>query len=148
MIFDRGLLPFYLLFVSYPNQVFYEPCFDKPKTSTLGLIHTVVCYLGSPPVALRQFSGDRRPPPTQLLAHVYAVKNIYTCAIRIYAAFELHNRALYDLATLSYLGVLWLFATELWIWRTVRYKEAVFPFFNAGVAVIWLLVQRNWYLYQ
>ncbi|KAF2247232.1 ergosterol biosynthesis protein-like protein Erg28 [Trematosphaeria pertusa] len=124
-----GYLPYFLIY-----------------TSLSAYLHSLFCYLGSHSAALRHFSGPQRPPPTQLLAHVYAVKNIYTASIRAYAAWDITNQAVYDLAILSYVGVLWLFASELLLYRTVRWREAGFPFLNAGVGLIWMVVMRGWYL--
>jgi hypothetical protein len=108
-------------------------------------IHTIFCYLSPPSASLRQFSGPRHPPPTPLLAHVYGVKNIYTSLIRAYAAYQINNQALYDLATFTYVGVLFLFITEMVVWRTVRLREAVFPFVNAGMGLAWTTLAREWY---
>ena len=112
----------------------------------MATVHPFVCYLSPPSAALKQFSGPRHPPPTQLLAHVYGVKNIYTSFIRAYAAYHIHNQAVYDLAIFTYAGVLFLFVTELVVWRTVRMREAVFPFINAGVGLTWTVATRGWYL--
>ncbi|KAF2849141.1 ergosterol biosynthesis protein-like protein Erg28 [Plenodomus tracheiphilus IPT5] len=124
-----GYLPYFLLF-----------------TALLATIHSVICYVSAPSASLRQFSGQLAPPHTQLLAHVYGVKNIYTSLIRAYAAFNVNNRALYDLATLTYVLVLFLFISELAVWKTARLRESVFPFLNAGVGLTWMMATRGWYL--
>jgi hypothetical protein len=116
------------------------------KTAFMATAHSIVCYISPPASSLRVFSGSRHPPPTQLLAHVYGTKNIYSSLIRAYTAFDVNNRALYDLATFTYAIVLFLFVTELTVWKTVRPKEAVFPFVNAGVGLVWMVAARGWYL--
>lgn len=112
----------------------------------MATVHSFVCYLSPPSAALKQFSGPQHPPPTPLLAHVYGVKNVYTSLIRAYAAYHVNNQALYDLAIFTYVGVLFLFVTELLLWKTVRVREAVFPFINAGVGLLWTMTAREWYL--
>ena len=112
----------------------------------MAFIHSVACYILPASASLRQFSGPQRPPPTPLLAHVYGVKNVYTSAIRAYVAYDITNDALYNLAILTYIGVLLLFVSELLVYRTARIKELVFPFMNAGVGVIWMARTRRWYL--
>ncbi|CBX99526.1 hypothetical protein IAQ61_005217 [Plenodomus lingam] len=124
-----GYLPYFLLFTAF-----------------LATVHSVICYVSPPSAGLRQFSGHLSPPHTQLLAHVYGVKNIYTSLIRAYAAFNVNNRALYDLATSTYVLVLFLFITELTVWKTARVRESVFPFLNAGVGLTWMMAARGWYL--
>ena len=92
------------------------------------------------------FSGPRSPPPNTLLAHVYAVKNFYTCLIRLYAVYHLNNQPLYDLAMLTYAGVLWLYVTEFVIWKTSRASDLVIPLTTSGLAIVWMWLQRSWYL--
>jgi hypothetical protein len=92
------------------------------------------------------FKGPRSPPPNALLAHVYGVKNLYTCLMRFYAVYNLNNQPLYDLAMWTYAGVLWLYITEVVIWKTVRPKEALIPWLSAGLGFTWMYVQRDWYL--
>ncbi|KAI0838853.1 hypothetical protein F5Y06DRAFT_266706 [Hypoxylon sp. FL0890] len=69
-----GYLPYYLLY-----------------NGVAAAIHTVVCYVSNPTAALRQLRGPEAPPPHPVLAHVYGVKNFYTSAIRIYAAYYITN---------------------------------------------------------
>ncbi|KAF2636077.1 ergosterol biosynthesis protein-like protein Erg28 [Massarina eburnea CBS 473.64] len=124
-----GYLPYFLLLTSF-----------------MAAVHSIVCYLSPPSTALQQFSGLHHPAPTPLLAHVYGVKNIYTSLIRAYAAYHINVRALYNLATFTYVGVLFLFITELLVWKTTRMQEAVFPLINAGVGLFWTVTARHWYL--
>ncbi|KAI0597739.1 ergosterol biosynthesis protein-like protein Erg28 [Biscogniauxia sp. FL1348] len=116
------------------------------KEGLAAAIHTVVCYVKNPTTALRAFSGPEAPPPHSLLAHVYGVKNFYTSAIRMYAAYNIASPQLYDLAVLSFVGVLYLYITEAYVYRTVRIQEAAFPYVFAGTGFIWMMMQRDWYL--
>ncbi|XXG98162.1 hypothetical protein Hte_004483 [Hypoxylon texense] len=95
-------------------------------------IHTVVCYTSSPTAALTAFSGAEAPPPHALLAHVYGVKNVYTSLIRLYAAYNLTNPLMYDLAIWTFVGVLFLYITEVFVYKTARIREASFPYVIAG----------------
>ncbi|KAK4183136.1 hypothetical protein QBC35DRAFT_508631 [Podospora australis] len=112
----------------------------------MALMHSAVCYLSSPSVALKQFSGPQRPQPTGLSARVYGVKNVYTGLIRVYAAYHVTNPQLYALAQWTFAGVLFLYLTELFVYRTARLKECAFPFVFAGSAMVWTVVQRGFYL--
>lgn len=109
------------------------------------ILHSLACYRMEPARALKAFSGAARPPPTGLLARVYATKNLYTSLIRLYAAYHVANAQLYDLAACTFAGVLWLYGTELAVYQTARLREAAFPFVTAGVGLGWMLVQRDWY---
>ncbi|KAI8932665.1 hypothetical protein NX059_010160 [Plenodomus lindquistii] len=124
-----GYLPYFLLFTAF-----------------LATVHSVICYVSAPSAGLRQFSGHTSPPHTQLLAHMYGVKNIYTSVIRAYAALNVNNGPLYDLATMTYALLLVLFISEMTVWKTARLKESVFPLVNAGVGLTWMIAARGWYL--
>ncbi|KAF2110480.1 ergosterol biosynthesis protein-like protein Erg28 [Lophiotrema nucula] len=126
---NDGYLPYWLVF-----------------TSILALAHSIICYIASPQTSLKQFSGPNHPPPTPLLAHIYGIKNVYTALIRLYAAMNVGNRELYDLALLTYVGVLFMSVTEMFVWKTMRGKEAAFPLFNAGVGLVWMIGMRGWYV--
>jgi hypothetical protein len=71
----------------------------------MAAFHTVACYI-NPTQSLRPFSGPASPPPSPLLAHTYALTCIYTALMRGYAAWHINDRAMYDLATATFVGVL------------------------------------------
>ncbi|KAF8213826.1 ergosterol biosynthesis protein-like protein Erg28 [Mycena galopus ATCC 62051] len=125
---SEGFLPYFLIYAGLSAT-----------------IHTAVCYLGTPTAALKQFSGRASPPQTGLLARVYGLKNIHTSLIRLYAAYHLDNPQLYDLALCTFVGVLFLYGTELVVYKTVRMREGIFPFVTAGVGLVWMVAQRSWY---
>ncbi|KAJ6466483.1 ergosterol biosynthesis protein-like protein Erg28 [Mycena sanguinolenta] len=124
----NGWLPYFLVF-----------------TGSTALIHSAVCYVSPPSTALKAFSGPNRPPPTSLLAHVYATKNMYTGAIRLYAAYHIANAQLYDLAALTFAGVLWLNVSEIVVYGTARMREGIFSLVTAGTGLAWMLTQRGQY---
>lgn len=97
---------------------------------------------------MKAFSGAEAPPPHPLLAHVYGVKNFYTSLIRLYAAYNLANPLLYDLAIWTFVGVLFLYITEVFVYETARIREASFPYVIAGSSFVWMMLQRDWYLSQ
>lgn len=110
----------------------------------MALVHSIVTYT-NPISALKQFSGPFAPPPTPLTAHIYGVKNVYSGLIRLYAAYHIYNRELYDLALLTYVGVLGFYSTELFVWRTSRMRETASSFLISGGMIFWMLSQRDWY---
>ncbi|KAL3468792.1 Erg28 like protein-domain-containing protein [Aspergillus californicus] len=119
-----GYLPYFLLYAS-----------------TAAIIHSILTYIAPIP-SLKQFSGPSAPEKTALLAHVYGLKNVYTSLIRFYAAYYISNAPVYDLATATFFGVLWLYLTEFCWFRTVRFTEAVFPFLTSGLGAFWMLSAR------
>ncbi len=117
----------------------------KFQTAFSAWTHSIVCYAAKPGAALKAFSGLRAPRPERTLAHVYGVKNVYTAAIRLAAAYHVDDPWLYDLAVLTFAGVLFLYTTELLIWKTVRLQEFAFPMITAGSGLLWMILQRDWY---
>ncbi|KAL1887129.1 hypothetical protein Sste5346_010418 [Sporothrix stenoceras] len=115
------------------------------KTSFSAVTHSVVSYV-NPIASLRQFSGPSAPPKNALVAHVYGVKNIYTGLIRLYAAYQITNPELYNLTTLTFVGVLALYSTEHLIFRTVGTKEALASYVIATIGFVWMQSYRSWYL--
>jgi hypothetical protein len=99
-----------------------------------------------PKIGLRQFSGRNSPPPHALLAHVYGIKNLYTGAIRLYAAYHITNGPLYDLATFTFIGVLILYISEAFIYRHSRVGESFIPYTMAGGGLLWAIQQRAYYV--
>ncbi|KAI3320805.1 ergosterol biosynthesis protein-like protein Erg28 [Xylariaceae sp. AK1471] len=125
----EGCLPYFLLLPAF-----------------LAAIHTVVCYVGSPTASLKQFSGPTAPPPDGLLARVYGVKNFYTSLVRFYAAYNISNPQVYDLAILTFVGTLFLYSGEVFVYKTSRVREMWFTFVLAGSSLVWMVKQREWYL--
>ncbi|KAI1774970.1 ergosterol biosynthesis protein-like protein Erg28 [Hypoxylon cercidicola] len=136
-----------LLSILPPQQGGYLP-YLLLYSGLAAAIHTVVCYASRPTTALKAFSGAEAPPPHPLLAHVYGVKNFYTSMIRFYAAYNLANPLMYDLAILTFVGVLFLYITEVFVYKTSRLREAIFPYVTAGTGFVWMMLQRDWYLSQ
>lgn len=116
------------------------------QTGLSAVIHTGVCYTADPKTSLTAFSGPKRPEPTTLLAHVYGTKNIYTALIRLYAAYHMDNPQLYDLAIFTFVGVMFLYTTELVVWKTVRVREYLFPLITAGVGLGWMVTSKGFYV--
>jgi hypothetical protein len=73
------------------------------------------------------------------------VQNVYTGFIRILAAYDIENQALYRLAILSFAGVLFLNGSELMIWKTARLYEIKFALGPSALGLVGLIIQREWY---
>lgn len=63
-----------------------------------------------------------------------------------FAAYHTSNTQVYDLAACTFVGVLFLYGSELMIYRTVRLREAMIPFINARGGLLWMALQRGSYL--
>lgn len=117
-----------------------------PKTSAAASIHAIICYTMSSS-SLAKFSGTAGPPQhNTLFAHVYGMTNIYVGLVRLYAAANINNSPVYDLAMYTFAGALILYMSECLVWSTVRTRKVIFPLPNFGVGLGWMLLQRGWYL--
>jgi len=67
-------------------------------------------------------------------------------AIRAYAAYDINSKGLYDLAMMTYAGVLWLFLSEMVGWGTVRMRDIGLPFATTVLGLGWMVGQRAWYV--
>lgn len=150
-----GLLPYYLLWVSIHTT---SPIVSRKtlhlsthkihhltlQASVSALIHSTACYLAPTTTSMRLFSGPSAPPSKpHLLARTYGMKNIYTGLIRGYAAYHISNPQVYELAALTFVGVLVFNSLEVLVFRTERPREFAWPLVMAGVGVGWMWVQRG-----
>lgn len=55
-----------------------------------------------------------------------------------------YNR--FDLALGTYVAVIWLLASEMVVWRTVRMGDVVLPLGVTAVGLVWMVAQREWYV--
>ncbi len=48
----------------------------------------------------------------------------------------------------TYAGVLWLYGTETFYYGTVGFdaRGALIPLVQAGLGLVWMVVQKGWYL--
>lgn len=97
---------------------------------------------------MKMFSATPASQLTGPLAHSYAVKNMYTGLIRGLAAYYITNPQLYYLAIASYAGVAWLFSTETFVFKSVKFRldGSVIPLLQGPLGVAWMWFQRGWYL--
>jgi hypothetical protein len=96
-------------------------------------------------MAVIMFSGPNGPQPSGVLAHTYEVKNVYTGLMRGFAAYYITNPQLYYLALASFVGVLWLYGTETFYYRTVNFdhRGSLIPLIQASGAVLWIWCCRG-----
>jgi hypothetical protein len=48
----------------------------------------------------------------------------------------------------TFAGVLFLYGTELVVYRTVKVTAFAIPMITAGSGLVWMWVQKDWYLSQ
>ncbi|MCJ1411107.1 ergosterol biosynthesis protein [Ptychographa xylographoides] len=138
-----GILPYWLLIVSAISvgntiQTFTSIHFTKRVYSG--------CTNG-----LRQ-PGSKTPPATNypvtpLHARTFGVWSLVTCIVRIYAAYNISNPALYQLTLWTYIVGIAHFTSEWLVFGTAEWgMPLASPVVVAGGSLIWMLAQWGYYI--
>ncbi|EOA83942.1 ergosterol biosynthesis protein [Exserohilum turcicum] len=93
------------------------------------------------------------PPPTTpkhvtaLSSRTFGTWTFLACVIRFYAAYNIDNSAMYQLAMWSY-AVAWAhFMSEWWIFGTARMGKALLgPVVVANMSLLWMWMQWDYYV--
>ncbi|KZP31658.1 Erg28-like protein [Athelia psychrophila] len=92
---------------------------------------------------------DNVPPNsvTALQARTFAVWTLTSAVVRGYAAYNIHNKTIYDMALFTYLIAFGHFTSELLIFRTAKVNMAVIsPCIVSTTSLIWMLRQYEYYV--
>ncbi|KAL0568116.1 ergosterol biosynthesis protein [Marasmius crinis-equi] len=93
----------------------------------------------------RLYGGSPLVNPLQ--ARTFAIWTLTTTIVRGYAAYNLHIRQIYDIAFLTYFLAFFHFTSETMIFRSVRFSgPMVFPFLVSTGTLVWMFVQRDFYV--
>ncbi|TFY79210.1 hypothetical protein EWM64_g4798 [Hericium alpestre] len=86
-------------------------------------------------------------PVTALQARTFAVWTLTSAVVRIYAAYHIHEKVVYDMALMTYLIAFGHFSSELFIFRTARFNAGVLsPVVVATSSLIWMISQYDFYV--
>ncbi|KAI9511837.1 Erg28-like protein [Russula earlei] len=86
-------------------------------------------------------------PVTPLHARTLGVWTLTAAAVRFYAAYNIHNKAIYDMALLTYLFAFAHFSSEILIFRTAKIQFPVLvPVTVATVSLVWMISQYDFYV--
>ncbi|PPQ67517.1 hypothetical protein CVT25_006058, partial [Psilocybe cyanescens] len=84
---------------------------------------------------------------TALQARTFAVWTLTSAVIRGYAAYNINNKIMYDMALLSYLIAFGHFSSELLIFRTARINPGVIsPVIVSTTSLVWMFTQYDFYV--
>ncbi|GAA6019807.1 hypothetical protein JCM10207_003703 [Rhodosporidiobolus poonsookiae] len=122
-----GNLPYWMLFVS-----------------GLAVFNSVQNFLTT---SLTRRVYSRSPASVNpLQARTFAVWTLMSAAVRIYAAYNISNKAMYDLALVSYVLALGHFFSEFALFRTAGFQGALSPFIVATTSLTWMIKQYDFYV--
>ncbi|KAH9987322.1 Erg28-like protein [Russula compacta] len=86
-------------------------------------------------------------PVTPLQARTFGVWTLTASVVRLYAAYNIHNKAIYDMALLTYLFAFAHFSSEILIFRTARINIPVMtPVIVATTSLVWMISQYDFYI--
>lgn len=127
---SAGLLPKWLLFVS-----------------AVSVFNSAQCYLGGPDLTRRVY--PRQPDQvTSLSVRTFGTWTFLSCVIRMYAALNITNSQVYDLAIASYLIAGFHFVSEWLVFHTTDTRKGsglYGPLVVASLSATWMLTQRSFY---
>ncbi|TFK85055.1 Erg28-like protein [Polyporus arcularius HHB13444] len=93
----------------------------------------------------RKLYKDAFVGPVQ--ARTFGIWTLTSGVVRFYAAYNIHNKQVYDLALFTYLFALLHFGTELLVYRSLKIGFPAFsPVVVASSSLIWMFTQYNFYV--
>ncbi|KAI9461598.1 Erg28-like protein [Lactarius psammicola] len=86
-------------------------------------------------------------PVTALQARTFGIWTLTASVVRLYAAYNIHNKAIYDMTLLTYLFAFAHFSSEILIFRTARISIPVLsPVIVSTASLIWMISQYDFYI--
>ncbi|KAI0300887.1 Erg28-like protein [Russula brevipes] len=86
-------------------------------------------------------------PVTPLHARTFGVWTLTASVVRLYAAYNIHNKAIYDMALLTYLFAFAHFSSEILIFRTAKITIPILtPVIVATTSLVWMISQYDFYI--
>ncbi|OCK81896.1 ergosterol 28 [Lepidopterella palustris CBS 459.81] len=133
----EGLLPKWLLLISLVSVA------NSAQTYT-NLALTQQVYLGPSTTKTPSKSSS---PVTPLSARTFGTWTFLSSIIRLYAAYYIDNKAVYEIAMCSF-AVAWAHFVSEWLWYgTARWgKGLAGPATVSSVSLVWMLSQWKFYV--
>ncbi|RLV93677.1 Ergosterol biosynthetic protein 28 [Spathaspora sp. JA1] len=132
-----GKLPYWLLFISVVS-IFNS--YQTYQSKDLQLTKRVYENESSP-------SQPSQPQVTHLSARTFGTWTLITSIVRFYCAYNVTNKAVYELGQFTFLVAGWHFFSEWLIYKTCKLgKGLAGPLIVATVSSIWMYLQKDFYL--
>ncbi|TNY18179.1 Erg28-like protein [Rhodotorula diobovata] len=149
---NGGLLPYWMLLISHvplpllslspgpPPLNLPRP----PRRSATAVFNSVQNYLTT---ALTRKVYARSPSSVNpLQARLFGVWTLTSALIRLYAAYHLSLKPVYDLALASYALALCHFGSEALVYRTVGLQGLAGPLVVSTTSLVWMWQQYDFYV--
>ncbi|CDO72472.1 hypothetical protein BN946_scf184980.g13 [Trametes cinnabarina] len=111
-------------------------------TATLNTIGSLTSVAGS-----RRLYNNAPAFVNPLQSRTFAIWTLTSAVVRFYAAYNINNKLIYDLALFTYLFAFFHFGSELMIFRTARPSPPnMSPVVVSTTSLVWMLTQYNFYV--
>ncbi|EAU85485.1 hypothetical protein CC1G_06386 [Coprinopsis cinerea okayama7 len=95
----------------------------------------------------RRIYNKNPQPVTPLQARTFAVWTLTSAVVRAYAAYNITNKVIYDMAFFTYLIAFGHFSSELLIFRTASINPGVIsPVIVSTTSLAWMFLQYDFYV--
>ncbi|EKM58206.1 uncharacterized protein PHACADRAFT_207040 [Phanerochaete carnosa HHB-10118-sp] len=87
------------------------------------------------------------PNVTPLQARTFGTWTLLSAVVRAYAAYNIHDKTIYDMALLSFLIAFGHFASEVLVYRTAKLPGPVFsPVVVSSLSLFWMIRHYEHYV--
>jgi hypothetical protein len=159
---NDGILPYWLFIVS--NLRIHQVSINMVKLSIVSIGNSIQAYT-SLARTREVFSGPLPPgtkpslvpantshlahlsPITPIAARMFGTWTAVSSVVRLYAAYNIHDKNLYELAMATYVIATWMFFSEWLVYGTARWTRGLAgPVIIAPVGLTWMIVQYGYYV--
>ncbi|GAB7348203.1 hypothetical protein MBLNU459_g6207t1 [Dothideomycetes sp. NU459] len=146
----EGLLPKWLLFisaVSLGNSIQAFTSLGPTQKVYSGPSATSTLSGAKPPAGLPPSTITSTSPVNPLSARTFGTWTFITAIVRLYAAYYLEERPMYQLAFWTF-GVAWAhFMSEWWVFKSTKWSSGLAaPVVVSTSSMIWMWLQWDFYV--
>ncbi|KAH8822832.1 Erg28 like protein-domain-containing protein [Flagelloscypha sp. PMI_526] len=114
-------------------------------TCTMGLFNVVQNFI-TLNLTQRVYNNVPKNEITPLQARTFSAWTLMSVVVRFYAAYNIHEKRVYDMALFSYLIAFGHFVSEILIFRTARPGPVLSTVVVATTSLVWMLSQYKFYV--
>ncbi|KZV95995.1 Erg28-like protein [Exidia glandulosa HHB12029] len=107
-------------------------------TSTLQSLH----FSAGVNLIRKIYTAAPAPETSGLAARLFGTWNALSTVVRVYAAYDMDNRTLYDLCLWTYVIALLHFAQETGFWGTTEFRKMLALEITPVITIVWMVMAR------
>lgn len=129
-----GNLPYWLLLISVVSIFNSVQSYSKDLTLTRRVYERNAASI------------DKGAQVTNLSARTFGTWTFLASIVRLYAAYNVNNRAVYELAQFTFLIAGLHFGSEWLVFKTCNFGKGLFgPLFVSSMSLFWMFQQKSFY---